>query len=89
VLFQTTVYSDSLLALDPIGRRVVVAGHEIELEAGEFDLLAALVSAPGEAVACETETAESLRRKIDAAGTAVMPLERAGDTCRYLARVGY
>jgi len=46
------------LMVDPAGRRVTVAGHELRLRAKEFDLLARLAADPGVAVSRETLMAE-------------------------------
>jgi DNA-binding response OmpR family regulator len=83
------VYSDSLLAVDVERRKVVVAGHEIDLDEREFELLAALVESPGELVACDADVAQSLRRKVDEAGTGVMALESADGACRYMPPLAY
>ncbi|MHA6623177.1 response regulator transcription factor [Pseudonocardia sp. DLS-67] len=46
------------LVVDPTGRRVTVAGHELRLRAKEFDLLSRLAAEPRAAVSRETLMAE-------------------------------
>jgi DNA-binding response OmpR family regulator len=46
------------LVIDPAGRRVTVAGHELRLRTKEFDLLSRLAAEPGVAVSRETLMAE-------------------------------
>lgn len=47
-------FTDGDLRLDPVSRRCVVSGTQVELRPKEFDLLARLARTPGEAVSRQT-----------------------------------
>jgi DNA-binding response OmpR family regulator len=82
-------YSDSLLAVDFAERTVDVGGHGVDLTDAQLDLLARLVANPGDAVAADDATGESLHERLHTAAGGIDVLERADAGWRYLAPLGY